>query len=88
MSADPQRPYQILDSWSYAFGGKRSLSKEKYIAAINQLADEMIAGEIRFLNIYADPSQVYDWPEFFEAIARLRKFNVASFLTAKSAFHS
>ena len=88
VSADPQRPYQILDSWSYAFGGKRSLSKEKYIAAINQLADEMIAGEIRFLNIYADPSQVYDWPEFFEAIARLRKFNVASFLTAKSAFHS
>ena len=88
VSADPQRPYQILDSWSYAFSGKRSLSKEKYIAAINQLADEMIAGEIRFLNIYADPSQVYDWPEFFEAIARLQKFNVASFLTAKSAFHS
>jgi peptidoglycan/xylan/chitin deacetylase (PgdA/CDA1 family) len=88
VSADPQRPYQILDSWSYAFSEKRSLSKEDYIAAINQLADEMIAGKIRFLNIYADPSQVYDWPEFFEAIARLRKFNVDSFLAVKSAFHS
>jgi anthranilate/para-aminobenzoate synthase component I len=75
-----------LDSWSYAFSGKKSLSKEKYVSAINQLADEMAAGKVFFLNIYADPSQVYDWPEFFEAIIRLRQFNVSSFFSAKSAF--
>lgn len=86
VSGDPQRPSQILDSWSYAFSRKKSLSKEKYIRAINQLADEMAAGKVLFLNIYADPSQVHDWPEFFEAIARLRQFNVDSFFGAKSAF--
>ena len=86
VSGDPRRPSQILDSWSYAFSGKKSLSKEKYVSAINQLADEMAAGKVLFLNIYADPSQVYDWPEFFEAIVRLRQFNVGSFFSAKSAF--
>ena len=86
VSGDPRRPSQILDSWSYAFSGKKSLSKMKYIEAINHLANEMAAGKVFFLNIYADPSQVYDWPEFFEAIVRLRQFNVGSFFSAKSAF--
>ena len=45
-----------------------------------------VNGKVLFLNIYADPSQVHDWPEFFEAIARLRQFNVDSFFDAKSAF--
>ena len=88
VSGDPRRPSQILDSWSYTYSGKKSLTKEMYVSAINQLADEMAAGKVIFLNIYADPSQVYDWPEFFEAIVRLREFNVGSFFTAKSAFFS
>ena len=48
----------------------------------------MNSGEKVFLNIYADPSQVYDWPEFFESITELSAYNVDSFITARAAFNN
>ena len=79
-------PHQILDSWSYTFSGNSSLSRIDFINAINDFAVAMRSGKNVFLNIYADPSQVYDWPEFFEAVEQLSAYNLASFLTARSTF--
>lgn len=86
ISGDPNKPSQILDSWSYAFSGKESLSKNDFIQAIESYGRAMRRGEKVFLNIYADPSQVHDWPEFFESVASLAQFNSRSFLEAKLSF--
>ena len=88
VSGDPKRPHRILDSWSYTFSGHNSLSRFDFIDAINQIAVAMNSGEKVFLNIYADPSQVYDWPEFFESITELSAYNVDSFITARAAFNN
>lgn len=86
VSGDPRKPHQILDSWSYTFSGNSSLTRVDFINALEEFADAMRLGKKVFLNIYADPSQVYDWPEFFEAVAKMSTHNVGSFLTARSTF--
>lgn len=88
VTGDPRKPHQILDSWSYTFSGNNSLSRTDFISAVGEFTSAMLLGKKVFLNIYADPSQVYDWPEFFEAVAQLSDFNVGSFLTARSAFYT
>ena len=86
VSGDPRKPHQILDSWSYTFSGNSSLTRIDFINALKDYSVAMDLGKVIFLNIYADPSQVYDWPEFFEAVAHLSTYNVGSFLTARSRF--
>lgn len=86
VSGDPRKPHQILDSWSYTFSGNSSLTRIDFINALKDYSIAMDLGKVIFLNIYADPSQVYDWPEFFEAVAQLSTYNVGSFLTARSRF--
>ena len=41
--------------------------------------EDIEAGRNLVINIYADPSQVYDWPEFFDALEKLAPYNVGSF---------
>ena len=57
----------------------RSVEKSDYISQINKLVRDIEAGRNIVINIYADPSQVYDWPEFFDALEKLAPYNVGSF---------
>lgn len=67
------RPLVILDSYTFRFGGG-PLKAEDYIAQVDAWAKRLEQGGGYFLNLYADPSQVSDWPEFFSAMRRLAPF--------------
>jgi len=71
-------PATILDSWSFRFAGGRLTERDylRQIAGFKCLMDE---GEPIFVNLYADPSQVYDWPEFFEGIGGLSRYCLPSY---------
>jgi hypothetical protein len=75
----PSWPTKILDSWGVGFAPLRSVEKSDYISQIKKLVIDIEAGRNIVINIYADPSQVYDWPEFFEALEKLAPYNVGSF---------
>ena len=75
----PSWPTKVLDSWGFGFAPLRSVEKSDYISQINKLLKDIEAGRNIVINIYADPSQVYDWPEFFEALEKLAPYNVGSF---------
>jgi len=75
----PSWPTKILDSWGFGFAPLRSVEKSDYISQINKFVKDIEAGRNIVINIYADPSQVYDWPEFFEALEKLAPYNVGSF---------
>jgi len=71
-------PATILDSWSFRFAGGRltELDYLRQIVGFKRLMDE---GAPIFVNLYADPSQVYDWPEFFEAVGSLSRYCLPSY---------
>jgi hypothetical protein len=70
------RPLSILDSYSFRFTvGGRGMSAFEEEAAM--LAAELDRGGPFVVNLYADPSQVEDWPGFFDAVARLARWAVS-----------
>lgn len=75
----PNWPIKVLDSWGFAFAPKRKVTKADYLDQISLMCREIEVGNPLFINIYADPSQVYDWPEFFEAMQRLAPYNVGRY---------
>jgi len=75
----PNWPIKVLDSWGFAFAPKREVTKADYLDQISLMCHEIEAGNPLFINIYADPSQIYDWPEFFEAMLRLAPYNVGRY---------
>lgn len=75
----PSWPTKVLDSWGFGFAPSRSVEKSDYINQIEKFEEEIKRGRNLVINIYADPSQVYDWPEFFEALEKLAPYNVGSF---------
>ena len=75
----PSWPTKILDSWGFGFAPFRSVEKQDYVKQIEMLLEDIEAGRNIVINIYADPSQVYDWPEFFETLETLAPYNVGSF---------
>jgi len=74
------RPLSPLDTWSFRFAPDRRGTEQDYISQINRLAGWMEQGVPLFINIYGDPSQVYDWPEFFTGVARFAPFCAVSYL--------
>ncbi|TSA09149.1 MAG: polysaccharide deacetylase [Deltaproteobacteria bacterium] len=63
------RPCSILDSWSFRFAPERQVNDNDYVKQfIKMINFFMRPGAVGLLNCYADPSQVYDWPEFFECL--------------------
>lgn len=82
VSGCPRWPLRILDSWGFAFNPQRNVSKADYIQELTVLTELLESKDPVFINIYADPSQIYDWPEFFDAMKRLAKFNAPSFKSA------
>ena len=63
-------PGRILDSWGFRFSPTRKFSEHDYGDQFNKLVQyfQESSGP-GILNIYADPSQVYDWSLFFECMA-------------------
>jgi peptidoglycan/xylan/chitin deacetylase (PgdA/CDA1 family) len=75
----PSWPTKVLDSWNFGFAPFRSVERADYIDQIEKISQEIHSGRKIIINIYADPSQVYDWPEFFEALEKLAPYNISSF---------
>lgn len=72
-------PLRMLDSWGFRFAPGRTVGPADYVREIGLLRQRMAEGEPCFVNLYADPSQVHDWPEFFTAVAGLREWAVPSY---------
>jgi len=72
-------PLGILDSFSYRFNSTNSLTPKEFSDEISLLKRMLELGRVQRVNIYADPSQVYDWDEFFESLATISKYFVDSF---------
>jgi len=73
-------PLTILDSYSFRYSESFKFGEADYLLQIRKLANWFEkTGSPYVLNLYADPSQVYDWPAFFSAMAQLAQFNVNSY---------
>jgi peptidoglycan/xylan/chitin deacetylase (PgdA/CDA1 family) len=66
-------PLVILDSYTFRFSGG-PFRGEDYIKQAKAWSERLEQGGSYVLNLYADPSQVADWPEFFSAMERLAPF--------------
>lgn len=75
----PSWPTKVLDSWGFGFAPARTVGKSDYVNEIERMFVDINAGRNIVINIYADPSQVYDWPEFFEVLEKLAPYNVGTF---------
>ena len=73
-------PARIVDSWSFRFSPNRKYGPKDYVMQfrkmINFHAENGFGG---VFNIYADPSQVYDWEDFFECIKYATTLKTANF---------
>lgn len=78
----PRWPLRILDSWGFGFNPKSKVNKSDYLKELDTIAFMLESKGPMFVNIYADPSQIYDWPEFFQAMGKLAKFSIPSFKVA------
>lgn len=73
-------PLTILDSYSFRFSTTFKHGPDEYIRQIKRLAAWFSSAQRPYLlNLYADPSQVHDWPEFFDAMRLLAPYNVPSY---------
>lgn len=73
-------PARILDSWSFRFSPTRKLTEKDYVIQFKKAVEYIKSSKgSHILNIYADPSQVYDWPEFFECMAMTNGLHNISF---------
>jgi peptidoglycan/xylan/chitin deacetylase (PgdA/CDA1 family) len=68
----PSAPNRVLDSWSFRFAPGRLVDETDYVDDVRALVDWHVrTGEPGLVNLYADPSQVEDWPTFFDLLAEL-----------------
>ena len=73
-------PLSILDSFGFRIAPVRNVTEADYVKEFRLLAGYYLAGNRPgLMNIYADPSQVYDWPEFFKCIGLVANASVASY---------
>ena len=62
-----ERPLDILDTWTHRCLGEHG-GEAGYARQCALYRDYMAAGRPLLVNVYGDPSQVYDWPGFFDAV--------------------
>ena len=72
-------PLTILDSWSFRFDATSTSTPEDYEEQARGLASLLEEGRPLLINLYVDPSQVYDWPGFFEVMALFAPFAIDSY---------
>ena len=74
-------PARILDSWGFRFSPNRKLNENDYIDQFRKIMKfyqrEDTSG---VFNIYADPSQIYDWDVFFECMSMTSNLKNISFI--------
>jgi hypothetical protein len=75
----PTWPLGILDSFNFRFSGSLKFTPEVFENEMKKGFEMMEKGDLKRINMYADPSQVYDWDGFFESVARFAPFAVANF---------
>lgn len=74
------QPRRVLDTWSFRFAPGRQVEAADYVVQVLELRDAYAGkGRPGVLNLYADPSQVADWPEFFALVGQLADHAVPSF---------
>ena len=73
-------PSSILDSWGFRFAPDRKRAQEEYLQQVRKIV-RFFSQPDRFglLNYYVDPSQVYDWQDFFESVELLAPFAIRSY---------
>jgi hypothetical protein len=75
-------PFYILDSWGFRFAPDRQVDDKDYVEQFEKMVDFMMRpGAVGLLNCYADPSQVHDWPGFFECVRLAAPLAVSSYAT-------
>jgi len=73
-------PSVILDSWGFRFAAGRKRTEEEYLQQIRKIVDFFAQpNRAGLLNYYVDPSQVYDWEDFFRSVELLAPFAVGSY---------
>ena len=73
-------PARILDSWGFRFSPTRKLNENDYLEQFKKMMDFFEDPNVNgIFNIYADPSQVYDWNMFFDCISMTTNLTNISF---------
>lgn len=72
-------PLVIPDSYTFRFAKNSFFSREKYEEEVRLLFEKMEKNKVSRLNFYADPSQIYDWENFFKSQSLFAKYNVGTF---------
>ena len=68
------KPNIIMDSWNFKYAENRYFRKNDYSKQILKIKDYFKKKNTNFfINIYVDPSHVYYWDNFFEAINSLQQ---------------
>lgn len=75
----PTWPLGILDSYNFRFSGSAKFTPEIFESEMLKAFEMMSRGSLLRMNMYADPSQVYDWQGFFTSLSRFAPFAVANF---------
>jgi len=75
----PTWPLGILDSFNFRFSGSSKFTPEIFESEMLKASQMMSRGSLKRMNMYADPSQVYDWEGFFTSVSRFAPFAVANF---------
>ena len=84
-------PLAILDSFSFRFAKGRTFEPEEYAVQFKKTIDCYIQSKKNIvLNYYADPSQVYDFDEFYRSMeyALLNGFEFVTFRSIVSQMQS
>ncbi len=73
-------PCRILDSWNFRFSPTRKLEERDYVNQFTKMMDFFAEpNSYGIFNIYADPSQVYDWDVFYECMKTTSNLKNISF---------
>ena len=75
----PTWPLGILDSYNFRFSGSTKFTPEIFESEMLKAFEMMSRGSLIRMNMYADPSQVYDWQGFFTSVSRFAPFAVVNF---------
>jgi hypothetical protein len=74
------QPLKILDSWGFRFDPSRSVTETDYGIQFGKMAAYFSApGGRGLLNVYADPSQIHDWPLFFDCMESVASWAAPSY---------
>lgn len=73
-------PLMILDSWGFRFDPARTCDETDYVKQFTKMTSMFISNNRPgILNYYADPSQVHDWPAFFDCMKLAAPIAVPSY---------